>query len=174
VTIKKILAASIILALSAIVFPGCMRIPSESESAIQIGQSAPKFKLPDLSGQMVSLDQFKGKVVLLDFWATWCGPCRMTMPMLEKLQKEFPSSLVLLAINLQEPRDVVRNYVKEQGINSRVLLDEPGDVGTLYGTGSIPMQVFIDKNGIVRLIQMGVKPESQLRAAIHALQAQVR
>ena len=86
---------------------------------LEIGQAAPNFKLPDLSGQQVSLDQYKGKVVMLDFWATWCGPCRMTMPLMESIQKEYADTLVLLAVNLQEPRDVVRDYVRAQNIHSR-------------------------------------------------------
>lgn len=108
---------------------------------------------------------------MLDFWATWCGPCRMTMPVLENLEKEYKGSLVLLAINLQDPKDVVMDYVKKQALTSRILLDEQGSVGSLYGTDSIPMQFLLDRNGIVRHIQMGYRPRmaSELRAAIAKL-----
>jgi len=82
--------------------------PRTSE-ALEIGQPAPEFKLPDLSGNAVSLTQYQGKIVLVDFWATWCGPCRLSMPLLEDLQKEYPNELVLLAVNLQEPLDEVRS-----------------------------------------------------------------
>ena len=81
----------------------CKRPATEPGAAVQIGQAAPQFKLPDLKGREFALDQYRGKIVLLDFWATWCGPCRMTMPLLEKLQHEFPDDLTLLAINLQDP-----------------------------------------------------------------------
>jgi len=128
--------------------------PRTSE-ALEIGQPAPEFKLPDLSGNAVSLTQYQGKIVLVDFWATWCGPCRLSMPLLEDLQKEYPNELVLLAVNLQEPLDEVRQYVTAQRIRSRVLLDEEGTVGRAYGSESIPMQVLIDQKGIVRDIQMG-------------------
>ncbi len=169
-TIKKILAAYVILLFSAVLC-SCTRPPSEPESMLQVDSPAPKFKLPSLSGGEMSLDQFKGKIVMLDFWATWCGPCRMTMPLLEKLQKEYPNDLVLLAINLQESKDVVSDYVRKQGIDSRVLLDEEGSVGAVYGTESIPMQVLVDKNGIVRHVQIGFSPRmsSQLRAEIQKL-----
>jgi thiol-disulfide isomerase/thioredoxin len=148
-----------------------MRPSSRQEAGVEIGMPAPKFKLPDLKGQEVSLDQFKGKVVMLDFWATWCRPCQMTMPVVEKLEKEYSGTLVVLTINLQEPKDAVLEYVHHQAITSRVLLDEPGSVGVAYGTDSIPMQFLIDKTGIVRHIQMGYKPQmaSQLRAQIEQL-----
>ena len=167
---KKFLAACVILLFSAALC-SCIRPSSEPETALQVDNPAPKFKLPSLGGGEMSLDQFRGKIVMLDFWATWCGPCQMTMPLLERLQKEYPNDLVLLAINLQEPKDVVSDYVRKQGINSRVLLDEEGSVGAIYGTESIPMQVLVDKEGIVRNIQVGFSPRmsSQLRAEIQKL-----
>jgi thiol-disulfide isomerase/thioredoxin len=149
---------------------GCGRRPAETEG-LEVGSPAPSFKLPDLNGKEVALSQFKGKVVLLDFWATWCGPCRMTMPVMEKLEREFPREMVLLAINLQEPKDMVRDYVREQSLSSRVLLDEEGSVGEAYGTGAIPMQVLIDKEGIIRDILVGFNERmaSKLRSEIETL-----
>ena len=131
----------------------------QTPGGLEVGRPAPIFELPDLSGRPVSLTQYEGKIVLIDFWATWCGPCRMSMPVLEDLQKEYPDELVLLAVNLQEPLDEVRDYVKAQRIRSRVLLDEEGKVGTVYGSESIPMQVLIDQKGIVRDIRMGFSPD---------------
>lgn len=166
---KKVLGTGTLLILSALMLSSCSRPPSAP--LLQIGSPAPKFTLPDLNGRQVSLDQFKGKVVMLDFWATWCGPCRMTMPLLGNLEKEYRDTMILLAINLQEPKNVVRDYVQKQNINSQVLLDENGSVGEVYGTDSIPMQVLIDKNGIVRHIQVGFSPRmaTQLRSVIDSL-----
>lgn len=162
------LTALLILTAACLVFVcgGCGRAPQPE--ALEIGSAAPAFDLPGLDGKKVSLDSYKGKIVLLDFWATWCGPCRMTMPVLDRLQKEYPGDMTVLAINLQEPSDVVQKYVREQGLAARVLLDESGTVGETYGTGSIPMQVLVDRAGIVRHIQLGFHPgmASQLRAAI--------
>jgi thiol-disulfide isomerase/thioredoxin len=167
---RKILAVSM-AALFMMMLSSCRRPPSRQEAVVEIGLPAPKFKLPDLKGQEVSLDQFKGKVVMLDFWATWCGPCQMTMPVIEKLEKEYSDTLIVLAINLQESKDEVAEYAKRQAVTSRVLLDESGSVGATYGTDSIPMQFLIDKNGIVRHVQMGYSPKmaSQLRAQIEQL-----
>jgi thiol-disulfide isomerase/thioredoxin len=172
---RNAFAVYLVLCISVMILSGCARRPPESESMLEIGQPAPNFKLPDLSGQQVSLDQYKGKIVMLDFWATWCGPCRMTMPIMENLQKEFADTMVLLAINLQEPHDDVRDYIRAQGIRSRVLLDEEGLVGKIYGTESIPLQILIDKQGILRFIQSGYGPRtlSQLRAEINKLRSPV-
>jgi thiol-disulfide isomerase/thioredoxin len=170
---KRFFAVLGILIFSALMISSCTRPPSEKGSAVQIGQPAPTFKLRDLNGREVTLDQFKGRVVLLDFWATWCGPCRMTMPIFEKLQREYSSTLVLLAINLQDPKDAVRDYVYKQGLNSQILLDEEGSVGEIYGTETIPMQVLIDKQGIVRdVLDRGFDPVRtipKLRAEIEQL-----
>jgi thiol-disulfide isomerase/thioredoxin len=168
---RSVFAVCLVLSVAAIILSGCARRPPESEPVLQIGQAAPNFKLPDLTGQQVSLDQFKGKVVMLDFWATWCGPCRMTMPVVENLQKEFADTLVLLTINLQDPRDEVRDYIRAQGIHSRVLLDQEGTVGTMYGAAGIPMQILIDKQGIIRFGMTGYDPRmaSKLRTEISKL-----
>jgi len=101
------IAGLLLLALGMI---GCVGMQEGPQDA-RIGQLAPKFELPDLQGNMVSLEELRGKVVMLDFWATWCGPCRRSMPMLEELQDEFPEDLVLLAINLVESPDLVRSFV---------------------------------------------------------------
>ncbi len=150
-----------------LLFSGCTRSPEN----VEIDRPAPAFKLRDLGGQEVSLNQFRGKVVLLDFWQTSCGPCRMTMPLLEKLQKEYAGRMVLLAINLQETPEIVQEYMRQQNLHSQVLFDQDGTVGEIYGAGAIPMQVLIDKTGIVREIQVGFNPQmaSQFRAKIQNL-----
>ena len=132
-------------------FSGC------SLQTVQVGRPAPEFRLADLQGKLVSLEQFKGKVVVLDFWATWCGPCRFSMPELEKIRHEYGSSLTVLAINLQEPLEQVREYVQSRGLTSTVLLDQDGRVGRAYRSDAIPMQVLIDKEGIVRHISYGLQ-----------------
>ena len=126
-----------------------------SIGAVEVGRPAPPFQLKDLHGRQVSLDDLKGQVVMLDFWATWCGPCRITMPLLEELSQEHPNNFTLLAVNVGESPEEVVPYVKLRNIRARVLLDLEGKVGTAYESASIPMQVLIDKQGIIRHIQAG-------------------
>ena len=148
----------------------CSRSPSSGESP-EVGSPAPDFKLQDLEGRAVSLDQFRGRIVMLDFWATWCGPCLLTMPVLENLAKEYPQDLKLLAINVAEPPDLVRSFVRQRNISSTVLLDQEGKVGDMYGSESIPMQVLIDRTGVVRRVTVGYSSTlaNQLRSAIEQL-----
>ncbi len=122
----------------------------------ELDQPAPDFHLQDLSGRGVSLGDFRGKVVLLDFWATWCGPCRESMPVLEDMQKQHPNDFTLLAVNLGDPMDKVVPFVKRTNLQTRVLLDLNGDVGNAYQTYSIPMQAVVDKQGILRYTQTGL------------------
>lgn len=150
---------------------GCSRPAPRGE--MELDRAAPGFQLPSLSGEKVGLEQFRGRIVLLDFWATWCGPCRISMPVMERIQKEYPQDLSLLAINLQEPRDLVENYVRKQNLRSMVLLDEDGEVGRAYQSHSIPMHVLIDREGIVRHVQIGFSPRvaDDLRRQIERLRS---
>ncbi len=167
---KKSLIILLLLILALLVVVHYIRRP-QVEGVAEVGLQAPLFKLPDLQGSEVSLDQYRGKIVMLDFWATWCGPCRLTMPLLDSLQEEYADELALLAVNLQEPSNIVDDYIREQNISSTVLLDQDGKVGQLYQTYSIPMQVLIDKQGILRFIQLGYSPimRDKLRAEINKL-----
>lgn len=166
---KAILGSLALSCALSILVCGCSRPKPSDEGPVQVGAAAPGFSLTDLKGQQLSLDQMKGKVVLLDFWATWCGPCRLSMPVLEQLQKEYGPKLALLAINLEEPIEVVRGYVQKQNLHSTILLDSEGRVGRAYGSESIPMQVVIDKEGIIRHINFGYAPNlgERLRSEIN-------
>ena len=167
-TAGKSIVAYIVLASFLGTFSSCIYRP---ESMINIGQSAPSFKLSDLDGNEISLEKYKGKIVLLDFWATWCAPCRMTMPVIEKLSKEYQDDMIVLAVNMYEPKDVVEKYAFEQAIRTQILLDEEGVVSATYGAYAIPMNFLIDRYGIVRHIQTGYGSNmaSQMRAQIEQL-----
>ena len=167
-TARKSITACIVLALSLGTLSSCVYRP---EPVVNIGQPAPYFKLPDMEGSEVSLEKFKGKIVLLDFWASWCNPCRMTMPVVEKLSKEYSDDMIVLAVNMQESKKIVEKYTFEQAINSRILLDEKGMVSAAYGAYAIPMQFLIDRAGIVRHIQTGYNSymASRMRIQIESL-----
>ena len=149
---KKVLITILVLFLASVIAIQLFR----PDGPVEVGREAPNFTLRDLDGGDVSLKEYRGKIVILDFWATWCGPCRMTMPIIDSLQEEYSGKVSVLAVNLQDPKSAVREYVLNQGLHSTVLLDEDGSVGRQYNTSYIPMQLIIDKNGIVRYIMTGV------------------
>jgi thiol-disulfide isomerase/thioredoxin len=133
------------------------------------GKPAADFSLAvlDGKGRKVSLAAQKGKVVVLDFWATWCGPCRRWMPIVAKLEKETAGKDVkFFAVNLREPPATVRKYVSEQKVQVPVLMDSDGNVGTAYGARSIPLTVVVGRDGKIVRTLLGLHPEEDLRDAL--------
>jgi peroxiredoxin len=112
------------------------------------GVSAPDFTLKGLHGNTVNLQGLRGKVVFLNFWATWCPPCRLEMPTMEELHKEFSSQgLVILAINFQEAPKEIKEFFKEHNLTFTTLLDREGKVFDLYKAWSLPTTYFVNKDG---------------------------
>lgn len=106
------------------------------------------FALKDLQGNTVRLQDFKGKVVFLNFWATWCPPCRLEMPTMEELHQEFGNrGLVILAINYRERPDEIRDFFAEYHLTFSSLLDQEGKVMELYQAWSFPATYLINKKG---------------------------
>lgn len=126
--------------------------PSDQNNTNAILQNvkikATDFKLKDLSGKEVSLSDYKGKKVFLNFWASWCPPCKAEMPEMQKLYEETKDSdLVILAVNLAEDKSTVQNFIKDNQYKFPVLLDTDNAVASNYQVVSIPTSFFIDKEG---------------------------
>jgi thiol-disulfide isomerase/thioredoxin len=124
---------------------------------LKAGEAARDFSLADLANQPVTLSSFRGeKVVVLDFWATWCGPRRMAMPGLQTLHEELDDRGVLLvSVNQSEPVERVRGFIDRKKYTFRTVLDRDGEVGNRYGVRAIPVVVVVDKKGLVRRLQVG-------------------
>jgi thiol-disulfide isomerase/thioredoxin len=117
-------------------------------AALKEGTRSIDFTLSDLSGKKVSLSSFKGKLVFLNFWATWCPPCRAEMPSMERLhQKLKGKGLVILAVDLQEDPQSVQKFVDQYKLSFPVVLDADGRVGATYGARSIPTTYIIGRDG---------------------------
>lgn len=131
------------------------------------GKQALNFELETLGGGTVSLESLRGKVVLVNFWATWCGPCRIEMPMLERVYQEYgDKGLEVVAVSVQEPREDVEPYIEEYGYTFPVLLDPDGAVGNAYRTASIPTSIIIDREGTIIHHFVGIRPEQVLVNAL--------
>ncbi|MDR4475443.1 MAG: redoxin domain-containing protein [Nitrospira sp.] len=120
--------------------------------APQVDDEAPNFLLKDSQGFNVTLDQFRGKVVLLNFWATWCGPCKIEMPAMERLYRSFSrKEFEILAVSTDAQGTVVtRPFQEEVGFTFPVLHDADFRVGLQYGARQLPMTFLIDRKGIIR------------------------
>lgn len=124
----------------------------------EVGLTAPDFALEDLSGYSVKLSDYRGQVVLLNFWASWCGPCREEMPDLEAVYQQYNGKVRILAVNLtntQRSIDEVQKFLADNGYKMPVVLDKTGDVATTYLVRGIPTSFFIDSKGVIRLIVPG-------------------
>jgi thiol-disulfide isomerase/thioredoxin len=132
-----------------------------------------EFALKDLDGTEVRLSDFLGtRVVVLDFFATWCGPCRASMPVLNELKKKYSGSVEFFTIDLQEPVETVRGFMASQGLSLHVLLDSSGAVARQYGVRGIPAMFVIDKKGEIvrRFVGWGGNSAGELEEVLKLLQ----
>jgi thiol-disulfide isomerase/thioredoxin len=119
---------------------------------------APDLELPDLGGRPVRLRDFRGRVVLLNFWATWCAPCREEMPALETLARELgPRGLTVVGVNFRESKREVEAFAKEYGLSFPVLLDAEGRVSERYQVFALPVTAFVDRRGMLVGTVLGIR-----------------
>lgn len=138
--------------------------PSRDNNAVGLepapiaGHPAPEFTLKNIDGQTVSLSDFRGQPVIINFWATWCGPCRVEMPHLQAAYEAHqPDGLVVLGVNLTE-RDspqAVPDFLAEFGLTFPVVLDESGDVAEMYRVLGQPASVFVNEAGVIHQVFQG-------------------
>lgn len=134
-----------------------------------VGKPAPDFTLENLKGEKITLSALKGNVVVLDFWATWCGPCVASMPNLQTIAKETEADGVkVFAVNQQEDKATVEEFMKTHQFTLVALLDPEGKSGEAYKAQAIPQTVIIGKDGVVKKVLIGAGPdtEQQIRDAI--------
>ena len=134
----------------------------KQETETGVGSLAPDFELDSLSGDKVLLSDYLGKPVMINFWATWCTPCRYEMPLFESYAEKFGKELVILAVNLQQPETEISKFSTELNITFPILLDSEGKVNKLYRVQGLPTTYFIDRDGRVSNIHIGSMGESQM------------
>jgi thiol-disulfide isomerase/thioredoxin len=127
-----------------------------------LDQPAPDFKLETLSGESIQLSELRGKPVVINFWATWCGPCIEEMPTIEKYYHQYKNDFRILAVNDDEPAADVEKFVRDMGLTFDILLDPGAKVQSLYRLRGYPTSFIVDAEGIVRVQHIGPMSEKQL------------
>jgi peroxiredoxin len=132
-------------------------------AGVRSGQHAPEFALPTLKGARVSLSSLRGKVVLIDFWAQWCEPCKKELPQLERLAKEYaPKGVVVLTVNIDKQRENAEKMARQLGLTVDVLLDPAGNLAATFDLPKMPSSFVVDKKGVVRFVHEGFEGQSDL------------
>ncbi|MFQ6014429.1 MAG: redoxin domain-containing protein [Anaerolineae bacterium] len=129
----------------------------------EVGELAPDFTLTDLNGRDVSLGHFRGRPVLVNFWATWCPPCRIEMPIIQAAYEKYKEKgLVVLAVDIGEAPEAVERFAQDLGLTFTILLDNDGRVASLYRARAIPVSFFIDGEGVIVYKHIGAMTEERL------------
>jgi peroxiredoxin len=142
---------------------------------IAAGASAPTFQLAAMNGKPLALDDLKGQVVLINFWASWCGPCRQEMPILDQLYRSYQAAgFTLLGVNVEPSAGDAQKFLKGTPVSFPILFDPQSKVSKLYEVSGMPSTIIVDRKGNVRYVHHGYKPgdEGEYLDQIRALTAE--
>ena len=125
----------------------------------KLSGKAANFTLKSRSGKNIKLSELRGDVVMLNFWASWCGPCRQEMPLLEKIYKKYKRlGFTLLGVNVEQDTNAAKNYLKKVKVSFPVLFDNTNKTSQLYNISAMPTTIIVDRNGNQRFLHKGYKP----------------
>jgi thiol-disulfide isomerase/thioredoxin len=163
-------AVIVVLAVTGKLSPGSGSASSGGMTPLMasVDQLAPVFETKYMTGETFNLADQQGKVVVLDFWATWCGPCVREMPMLQEYQDKYPN-ILMLGMDEKEDAAKVKDFISKSGLKYPILLDPDGKVSELYQIMMLPTTYFIDEQGMVRFRHLGALEEDQLQFYLGAL-----
>ena len=152
-----------VLLLLAVVLGACGGGDSTGSTGVNLGNLASDFALETLDGTEVSLSDYRGKVVLINFWATWCPPCRAEIPDLEAAyQARQDEGFVVLGISVEEPREAVAPFAQAIGMSYPVLLDRGGQVMKMFRAPGLPISLILDRDGVIKVRHVGILTREQL------------
>jgi len=139
----------------------------------EMNEPAPDFTLKSRSGENLRLEDFRGQVVMLNFWASWCGPCRQEMPLMDDIYQQYKDlGFTVLAVNVDENRDEAHRFLDKVPVTYPILYDPESQVSEQYNVQAMPTTVMIDRNGNARFVHYGYKPgheddyEQQIRQLV--------
>lgn len=143
-------------------------VVSKANADIAIGNEAPNFTLKNLEDEEISLEDYRGKKVLINFWATWCVFCDIEMPDIQRLDKEN-EDVVVLAVNVMEDKETVKKYIADGEYEFEVVLDEKGALSRTYLVGGYPTSYFVDEEGILIQVVPGMMTYDQMNKIVEEM-----
>ena len=170
--IKRSITRGIILAvlMLAIGYTVYASVTKDKVEVLAVGDKAPDFELVDLDGNAHRLSDYRGEGVVLNFWGTWCPPCKKEFPAIERQYKSFENQGVnVLAINIAQSNLEVQNYMDEMGLTFPVVIDKTRSVMTTYNVTTLPATILVDENGVITKIITGEMTESQIVAHMESI-----
>jgi len=144
-------------------------VADDADAAPVVGAHAPDFVAETLSGDEVHLRNLRGKPVVLNFWATWCPPCRAEMPMLQEYYTKHAGEYAMVAVNDAEPPEQVKGFIEQQGFTFTVALDPKQAIVGKYRIQGFPTTFFIDADGVIRYTHVGMLDEDTLQAGLQSI-----
>jgi len=160
------------LCLTSILVALALLAPSTPAFAVNAGQPAPAFALPDREGQTVTLEGLRGKVVLVDFWASWCAPCRRSFPWMNEIQQKYGAKgLTIVGVNVDKRRADADKFLTQFPAGFTIVFDPDGNTPTAYDAKGMPTSYLVDPKGGVVLVEVGFRDErkAELEAKIRSL-----
>jgi cytochrome c biogenesis protein CcmG/thiol:disulfide interchange protein DsbE len=143
--------------------------PGHATASVKVGEPLPDFTLTDVNGRPVQLSSFRGKPLVLTFFASWCNPCEKEMPLLQRAERDDPSRFGVLAVSYDDLAGDSRDFVERLGVTFPVGLDPDGQVKRAYGVTGIPQTFFVDANGVLRDRVYGITSKGALDQPLDAL-----
>lgn len=139
-------------------------LSSSVHSSVNLKEEAPDFTLKSLTGSNLRLEEYRGQVVLINFWASWCGPCRQEMPILDRLHQRYEDTgFAVLGVNVEGEVEPAQKIVDKTKVTFPVLIDEGQVVSQLYELEAMPSTVVVDRDGVVRYVHRGYKPGDEAK-----------
>jgi peroxiredoxin len=147
-----------------LVLTALMALPGVQAHAVALQDAAPDFTLKSLEGSNLRLEEYRGQVVLINFWASWCGPCRQEMPLLDRLHHRYEDTgFAVLGVNVEGEVEPAQEIVDKTNVTFPVLIDEDQKVSEMYDLEAMPSTVVVDRDGVVRYIHRGYKPGDEAK-----------
>jgi cytochrome c biogenesis protein CcmG/thiol:disulfide interchange protein DsbE len=166
----------IVLLIAGLAWIWVNRLPAGDASAAgvlppapAVGHPAPDFSLTTAAGQTFKLSELRGTPVVLNFWATWCPPCRAELPELQAASQRLAGQVAVVGVNQAETPAEVQSFVEKLGLSFTIPLDQSADVSRLYRVRSLPTTFFIDRSGIIRQMQIGPVTEATLAQSLKTI-----